>query len=213
MTPGVDGIPPSNPHRLAVPRGGRAGAAPAACPRRAIRGAFHPGLMFDRSDPARAVHGDRRRPSITVYMPTEDPQPRPAPGIDPCPSWLGHRTTGPTNPVDIDQNSDLRDIATWMGAIGAAPSTNSTITPSWVRSSSVEVRRWGDTRPGATGHPGLHGRDPCVFRRSRPGIPISSRPPIRREAGHRSDLKPATAAAFPQVREEGRVGGVSGQAG
>ncbi|MDT7953940.1 MAG: hypothetical protein RQ966_20795, partial [Acetobacteraceae bacterium] len=53
----------------------------------------------------------------------------------------------------------------------------------------------------------------CVFRRSRPGIPISSRPPIRREAGHRSDLKPATAAAFPQVREEGRVGGVSGQAG
>ena len=53
----------------------------------------------------------------------------------------------------------------------------------------------------------------CVFRRSRPGIPISSRPPIRREAGHRSDLKPATAAAFPQVREEGRVGGVSDQAG
>ena len=53
----------------------------------------------------------------------------------------------------------------------------------------------------------------CVFRRSRPGIPISSRPPIRREAGHRSDLKPATAAAFPQVRDEVRIGGVSGQAG
>jgi len=28
----------------------------------------------------------------------------------------------------------------------------------------------------------------CVFRRSRPGIPISSRPLFRREAGHHSDL-------------------------
>ena len=67
------------------------------------------------------------------------------------------------------------------------------------------VGRAAIVEPWSNGH--------CVFRRSRPGIPISSRPPIRREAGHRSDLKPATAAAFPQVRDEVRVGGVSGQAG
>jgi len=52
----------------------------------------------------------------------------------------------------------------------------------------------------------------CVFRRSRPGIPISSRPPFRREAGRHTDLKPATKAALLQVGDEDRLVVVPGQA-
>ncbi len=36
---------------------------------------------------------------------------------------------------------------------------------------------------------------------------------FRFQAGHRSDLKPATATVLPQVKDEGRIVGGSGQAG
>src|SRR5580692_4934939 len=42
-------------------------------------------------------------------------------------------------------------------------------------------------------------QDHCGFRRSRPCIPIGSRQRFRSEAGHGSDLKPATQRSLPRI--------------